>query len=168
MDGAQVGVLEQTDQICLAGLLQSHDGRALEAQIGLEVLSNLTDETLEGQLANQQLGALLVTTNLTKSDCSRPVTMGLLHAASSWCALSGCLRCKLLPGSLATGRLTSSLLRTCHDLSSFSLSSTNVQRKYVVKVPPRSASSLYRLEQRAVGYVVSDWSLWSRSYHLDP
>uniref|UniRef100_A0A9J8D8R2 Core Histone H2A/H2B/H3 domain-containing protein n=1 Tax=Cyprinus carpio carpio TaxID=630221 RepID=A0A9J8D8R2_CYPCA len=32
VDGAQVGVLEQTDQISLAGLLQGHDGGALEAQ----------------------------------------------------------------------------------------------------------------------------------------
>ncbi len=29
VDGAQVGVLKQTDQISLAGLLQGHDSRAL-------------------------------------------------------------------------------------------------------------------------------------------
>ena len=59
VDGAQVGVLEQTYQVSLAGLLQSHDGRALEAQVGLEVLGDLTDQPLEGQLADEQLGALL-------------------------------------------------------------------------------------------------------------
>ena len=55
VDGAQVGVLEQTNQVGLAGLLQGHDGRALEPQVGLEVLGNLADQTLEGELANQQL-----------------------------------------------------------------------------------------------------------------
>uniref|UniRef100_A0AAQ4PXQ6 Core Histone H2A/H2B/H3 domain-containing protein n=1 Tax=Gasterosteus aculeatus aculeatus TaxID=481459 RepID=A0AAQ4PXQ6_GASAC len=36
VDGAQVGVLEQAHQVSLAGLLQSHNGGALEAQVGLE------------------------------------------------------------------------------------------------------------------------------------
>ena len=67
MDGAQVGVLEQTDQVSLAGLLKSHDGRALEAQIGLEVLSDLSNQTLEGQLVDQQLSELLTATDHSQS-----------------------------------------------------------------------------------------------------
>ena len=35
VDGAQVGVLEESDQVSLAGFLQSRDGGALEAQLGL-------------------------------------------------------------------------------------------------------------------------------------
>ena len=54
--------------------------RALEAQIGLEVLRNLTNETLEGQLADEKFGALLVTTDLTEIDCSRPVTVSFLDS----------------------------------------------------------------------------------------
>uniref|UniRef100_A0A8C1JU95 Core Histone H2A/H2B/H3 domain-containing protein n=1 Tax=Cyprinus carpio TaxID=7962 RepID=A0A8C1JU95_CYPCA len=46
VDGAQVGVLEQTDQISLAGLLQGHDGGALEAQVRLEILSDLSSTEL--------------------------------------------------------------------------------------------------------------------------
>ena len=72
VDGAQVGVLEQTDQVCLAGLLKSHDGGALEAQVGLEVLSDLPHQALEGQLADQQLGGLLVATDLTQSHGAGP------------------------------------------------------------------------------------------------
>ena len=68
MDGAQVGVLEQGDEVSLDGLLESTDGGGLEAEVRLEVLSDFTDETLEGQLADQELSALLVTTDLTKSD----------------------------------------------------------------------------------------------------
>ena len=60
VDGAQVGVLEQAHQVGLAGLLQGHHGGALEPQVGLEVLGDLADQALEGQLADQQLGGLLV------------------------------------------------------------------------------------------------------------
>ena len=60
MDGAQVGVLEKTNQVGLAGLLQGHHRRALEPQVGLEVLGNLANQTLEGELANQQLCRLLI------------------------------------------------------------------------------------------------------------
>lgn len=68
MDSAKVGVFEEGDEVCLDRLLESADGRALEAEIGLEVLSNLTDKTLEWQLADEELGRLLVATDLTKSD----------------------------------------------------------------------------------------------------
>ena len=65
MDGAQVGVLEQTDEVGLAGLLQGADSGGLEPQVGLEVLGDLPDQALEGQLADQQLGRLLVPTRKT-------------------------------------------------------------------------------------------------------
>lgn len=68
MDGAQVGVLEERDEVSLNGLLESTDGRGLEAEIGLEILGDLTDQTLEGELADQELGGLLVATDLTESD----------------------------------------------------------------------------------------------------
>jgi len=68
VDGAQVGVLEQRDKVGLDGLLESTDGGGLEAEVGLEVLGNLTDQTLEGELADEQLSGLLVATDLTESD----------------------------------------------------------------------------------------------------
>lgn len=68
MDGAQVGVLEEGDEVSLDGLLESADGGALEAEVALEVLGDLTDETLEWELADQKLGGLLVATDLTESD----------------------------------------------------------------------------------------------------
>ena len=81
MDGSQVSILEQGDEVSLSGLLESHDGRGLEAQVGLrlrvlghearcnigrektylEILSDFTNETLEGQFADQELSRLLVT-----------------------------------------------------------------------------------------------------------
>jgi len=91
VDGSQVGVLEQTHQVGLSSLLESQDGGGLEAQVGLEVLGNLTDQALEGQLADQQLGGLLVLADLTQSHGTGPVPVGLLHAAGSGGGLaSGC------------------------------------------------------------------------------
>ena len=43
VDGAEVGVLEEGDEVGLNGLLESTDGRRLEAEIRLEVLGNLTN-----------------------------------------------------------------------------------------------------------------------------
>lgn len=81
VDGTQVGILEQRNQVCLDGLLESTDSGRLEAQVGLEVLRNLTNQTLEGKLADEELGRLLVTTDLTESDRSRLVSVGLLDTS---------------------------------------------------------------------------------------
>src|ERR1700722_7660280 len=78
VDGAQVGVLEEGDEVGLNRLLESADGRRLEAEVRLEVLGNLADETLEGELADEELGRLLVATDLTEGDGTRLVAMGLL------------------------------------------------------------------------------------------
>ena len=89
VDGAQVGVLEETDQVGLAeASCRAMTAGALESQIGLEVLGDFTHKTLEGQLPDQKLGALLVTTDLTESDGSWPVTVWFLHSAGGGCALT--------------------------------------------------------------------------------
>ena len=114
VDGAQVGVLEQTDEVGLGSLLEGHDGGGLEAEIGLEVLGDFSHQTLEGQLADEELSALLVTTDLTESDGSWPVTVGLLHSAGGWGTLTCGLGGQLFAGSLSSGRFTGSLLCTGH------------------------------------------------------
>jgi len=68
VDGAQVGVFKEGDEVGLNGLLKSTNGGGLETEVRLEVLSDFTDETLEGELADQELGGLLVATDLTESD----------------------------------------------------------------------------------------------------
>ena len=60
MDGAEVGILKEPNQISLTCLLKSHHSRALEPQVSLEVLSNLTNKPLEWQLTDEQLCRLLV------------------------------------------------------------------------------------------------------------
>lgn len=43
VDGAQVGVLKEGDEVRLNRLLQRTDGGGLETEVGLEILGNLTD-----------------------------------------------------------------------------------------------------------------------------
>ena len=103
MNGAQVGVLEETNEVSLAGFLKSSNSRALEPQVGLEILGNFTDEPLEGEFADEKLSGLLVTTDLTESDCSGSVTMGFLYSSGSWGALTGGFGGKLFAWSLSSG-----------------------------------------------------------------
>ena len=56
-----VSVFEQPDEVGLSCLLDGHDSGALEAKVGFEVLSDLPDEALEGQLTDEKLSGLLVT-----------------------------------------------------------------------------------------------------------
>jgi hypothetical protein len=58
VDGGKVGVLKERDEVRLRRLLERHDGRRLEPKVGLEVLGDLADETLEGELADEELGGL--------------------------------------------------------------------------------------------------------------
>ena len=114
VDGAQVGVFKKTNEVGLAGLLQCHNGRGLESEISLEILCNLSDEALEGQLADKELGALLVTSDLSEGNGSRPVSVGFLHAPCGRCTLSGSLGGELLTWSFASSAFTGSLLRSGH------------------------------------------------------
>ena len=60
------------DHISLGSFLKGLDGTALEAQVVLHVLSDLTDKALERQLSEEQLGTHLIPTNL--ADGSRNVS----------------------------------------------------------------------------------------------
>ena len=56
MDGAEVGVLEEADHVGFGGLLEGEHGGGLESQVVLELGSDLTDKSLEGELADEELG----------------------------------------------------------------------------------------------------------------
>ena len=70
VDSTKVGIFEERDKISLNRFLQSSNSGRLEAEIGFEILSDLTDETLKWELANQKLGRLLISTDFTKSNSS--------------------------------------------------------------------------------------------------
>ena len=77
-------------------------------------MSDLPDETLEGELPDKELGGLLVSPDLSQGDGTGPVPVGLLDASGGGGALASGLGGQLLPRGLASGRLTGGLLGTSH------------------------------------------------------
>jgi hypothetical protein len=71
-------------------------------------------QALEGELADEELRRLLVATNLTESDGTRLIAMGLLDTTGRRGALAGGLGGKLLARSLATSGLAGGLLGASH------------------------------------------------------
>ena len=69
-------------------------------------MCDFTDETLEGELSDQELGGLLVTADLTEGDGSWLISVWLLDTTGRWCGLAGSLGCELLTRGLATSGLT--------------------------------------------------------------
>ena len=118
VDSAQVGILEQTDEVSLAGLLESHDSRGLEPEVSLEVLGDLSHQTLEGKLPDEQLSGLLVSPDLSECDSSWPVSVRLLDSSSGWSRFSCSLGGQLLSWSLSSSGFSCSLLGTSHGDSS--------------------------------------------------
>ena len=55
MNGTQVSVLKESNEVSLGGLLQGSNSSALESQISLEILRDFSNEALEGELADQEL-----------------------------------------------------------------------------------------------------------------
>lgn len=109
VNGAEVGVLKQRYEIGLSSLLEGENSRGLEAQIVLEVLCNLTNQTLKGQLADKELSGLLILADLTKGDGSGTIAMRLLNASGGGRRLARRLRGERLARSFASRRLTGGL-----------------------------------------------------------
>lgn len=114
VDGAQVGILEETYEIGFAGLLEGHDCRALEPQVGLEVLGDLPHQPLEREFPDEQLGTLLVPPDFSQSDCTGPIPVRLLNTPGGRSTLPGGFGGQLLPRSFASCRFPSGLLGTGH------------------------------------------------------
>ena len=116
MDGAQVGVLEESNKVSLSSFLEGKNSGPLESKVSLEILGDLTNKSLEGELSDQELSGLLVSSNLTKSDSTRAVSVGLLDTASGRGGFACSLGGELLAGSLSSGGLSCGLLGTGHFL----------------------------------------------------
>ena len=114
VDGAQVGIFEQTDEVSFWGFLEGSYCRALESQVSLEVLGDLTDQTLEWELSDEKFSGFLVSSDLSESDGSRSVSMRFLHSSCGWGAFSGSLGGQLFSWSLSSCRFSCSLLGSCH------------------------------------------------------
>ena len=74
VNGAQVCVFHQADDKSLGSTLKSENGDALEAKILANTGGNFAHKTLEGQLSDQQLSALLVSPDVAKGHRARAVS----------------------------------------------------------------------------------------------
>jgi hypothetical protein len=64
--GTQVCVLKQSNEVHFRSLLEGKYSSALETNVILEILSNLSYQMLEWRLANQKVSQLLVSPDLSK------------------------------------------------------------------------------------------------------
>ena len=79
-------------------------------EVGLEVLGDLADEALEGELADKELGGLLVLADLAESD-GTIVAVGFLTPPVAGADLRAALVASCLRGGLASGGLGRSAWR---------------------------------------------------------
>jgi len=116
VDGTKVGVFEETDEVGLSGFLEGEDGGGLETEVALELSSDLTDESLEGELSNEELGALLETSDFTEGNSAGSEAVGLLDTSGGGGLLGSLLVGDVLAGGLAAGVLAGGVLGACHCL----------------------------------------------------
>ena len=114
VDGAKIGILEKTNEVSLSSLLKSANSCALEANVSLEVLGDFTNETREGELADEKLSGFLKAANFAQSNNAGAKAMGLLNASSTWKALAS-LRGQLLARLGFLNMLAGSLFGASHD-----------------------------------------------------
>ena len=82
VDGAEVGVFEETDQVGLGGFLEGEDSGALESEVVLVLSGNFTNESLEWELADEELGTLLESSDFTEGNGTWSESMWLLDSTS--------------------------------------------------------------------------------------
>ena len=115
VDCAQVGVLEETDHVCFCCFLEGQDGLTLESDLLLELSGDFADQTLEGELSDEQLSAFLVLPDFAEGDRSWFEAMRLLDTWRQRSCLPGdLLGNELLPWYLLCRCLPCSLFRSCH------------------------------------------------------
>ena len=115
MDGAQVGVFKETNQICFGGFLQGQDCGGLEAQVGFKLLGNFTDQTLERKFAEQEFRVFLIFTDFAQGNSTGAVAVGFFDTAGGRGGLAGTLGGQLFSGSLPPGGSSGGLFRAGHD-----------------------------------------------------
>ena len=87
----------------------------MESQVTLVLCGNLSYQSLEGQLTNEQLSRLLELSDFSQGHRARSEPVGLLDAfVSDIGSLPGGLVCQLLAWSLGAGILAGGLLGASH------------------------------------------------------
>ena len=114
VDGAEVGIFEKTDHVGLGGLLEGEDSGGLESKVALEVRSDLSDESLERKLSDEELGGFLESSDLSKCDSAWSESVSSLHSNVGWRFTLGLLVGDVLSWLLGAGILSCGVLGSCH------------------------------------------------------
>ena len=59
VNGAEIGVLEQTDQVSLSGFLEGQHSLRLESHVWSDAASDVLDDSLERKLSDQEISLKL-------------------------------------------------------------------------------------------------------------
>ena len=116
VDGAKVGVLEETDEVSFGGFLKGSDGAGLESEVTTETGGDFSNEPLEWELPDEEICGLLVLPDFSEGDGTWAESVLLLGTlgVDDWGGLAGSLGTEGLPWGLTTGGLSSGLLSTSH------------------------------------------------------
>lgn len=95
MDGAEVGVFEQADEVSFNGFLEGEEGRALESELAVGLVGDVFHDSLERKLSDEEVSGSLVLSDLSDGHGSWSESVGLLDT-SDW-GLSGALLAGVLP-----------------------------------------------------------------------
>ena len=68
VDAAQVGILEDSDQVSLGGFLESEEGLSLASKGVIDLHADGSDDSLEGGSWKEEVGRLLVSLDLSEGD----------------------------------------------------------------------------------------------------
>ena len=111
----EVGVFKQADHVGFACLLDGEHCLRLESQVTLVLCGNLSHQSLEGQLADEQLCRLLELPDLSEGNGAWSESVGLLDTfVSDIGGLPGSLVCQLLAWCFGSCVLASGLFRAGH------------------------------------------------------
>ena len=114
VDGAEVGVLEESNHVGLRCLLEGKDGAGLESEFASVLRGDFTDESLEWEFSDEKLGALLESSDLTESNSSWSESVWLLDTTGGGGLLGSSLVGDVLSWVLGSGVLAGSLLGAGH------------------------------------------------------
>ena len=115
MNGTKVGIFEETYEVGFSSFLEGQHGTRLEAEFFLEIVGDLTNESLEGEFADQKFGGLLVFSDLTESYGSGSESVGFFDSSTGGGGtFSGGLGGEVFTGGFSSSRFSSCLLCSGH------------------------------------------------------
>jgi histone H3 len=91
MDSAEVSVFEESDEVGFGGFLKGHHSGALESQVSLEFLGDFSDQSLEGELSQQEISGFLIFSDFSEGNGSGSESVGLLDATGGRGLFAGSL-----------------------------------------------------------------------------